>query len=147
MERIEVVRKEVDAILLEQLNDEVRRNGYEHLYGVAPFSSILAVKRKLDVELCTIAGMFHDIYTYKFEYVKNHAQLGAIEAGNLLKGTGMFKSDEIEINHSDKNTKHNKYSELLKDADVLQNSFYNISLALKHPKRLKKAAKSLGIKM
>ncbi len=153
MNKLELVRKEIDSVLMKQPDEKVRRDGFVHLYGVAQYCSLLAVKRKLDVELCTITGLLHDIYTYKFEYVKDHARLGAIEAGSLLQGMGIFELNEIEIiktaigNHSDKKTKHDKYSELLKDADVLQNSFYNISFEIKHRKRLKKVMKSLGIKM
>lgn len=148
-----MVRNEIDLFLMKQTDEKIRRDGFIHLYGVAQYCSMLAVKRKLDVELCTIAGMLHDIYTYKFEYVKEHARLGAIEAGKLLNNLGVFKADEIEIiktaisNHSDKKLKHDKYSELLKDADVLQNSFYNTSFELKHRKRLKKVLKSIGINM
>lgn len=153
MNRLELVRNEIDAILLNQNNVEERRNGYVHLYGVAQCCSILAIKRGLDVELCAIIGMLHDIHTYKFDYVKDHAILGATEAENLMKELNVFTDEEIEIvrnsifNHSDKKTKQDKYSELLKDADVLQNSLYNTTFEIKHKKRLKKTFKNFGIKM
>ena len=152
MNRLETVRVEVDAILMNQSNVEIRRNGFVHLYGVAQNCSILAIKRGLDVELCTIIGMLHDIYTYKVGYVKEHAKLGAAEAENLLKELNIFTDDEIEIvrnsiyNHSDKKTIHVNFSELLKDADVLQNSLYNYAYELSHRKRYKKILKELGIK-
>jgi len=153
MNRLELVRNEIDAILLNQNNVEERRNGYVHLYGVAQCCSILAIKRGLDVELCAIIGMLHDIHTYKFNYVKDHAILGATEAENLMKELNVFTDEEIEIvrnsifNHSDKKTKQDKYSELLKDADVLQNSLYDTTFEIKHKKRLKKTFKNFGIKM
>ena len=153
MNRLELVRNEIDAILLNQNNVEERRNGYVHLYGVAQCCSILAIKRGLDVELCAIIGMLHDIHTYKFDYVKDHAILGATEAENLMKELNVFTDEEIEIvrnsifNHSDKKTKQDKYSELLKDADVLQNSLYDTTFEIKHKKRLKKTFKNFGIKM
>jgi len=153
MERIELVRKEIDTILLNQENVDERRDGYVHLYSVAQNCTMLAIKRGLDVELCTITGLLHDIYTYKYGYVKDHALLGATEAENLLRGLEVFTDQEIEIiknaiiNHSDKKTKHDKYSELLKDADVLQNSLYNASFDVNHKKRLKKIFKGLGMKL
>ncbi len=153
MNRLELVRNEIDAILLNQNKVEERRNGYVHLYGVAQCCSILAIKRGLDVELCAIIGMLHDIHTYKFNYVKDHAILGATEAENLMKELNVFTDEEIEIvrnsifNHSDKKTKQDKYSELLKDADVLQNSLYDTTFEIKHKKRLKKTFKNFGIKM
>jgi uncharacterized protein len=153
MNRLELVRNEIDVILLNQNNVEERRNGYVHLYGVAQCCSILAIKRGLDVELGAIIGMLHDIHTYKFNYVKEHAVLGATEAENLMKELNVFTDEEIEIvrnsifNHSDKKTKQDKYSELLKDADVLQNSLYDTTFEIKHKKRLKKTFKNFGIKM
>lgn len=153
MNRLELVRNEIDTILLNQENVNVRPEGYIHLYGVAQNCTLLAIKRGLDVELCTILGLLHDIYTYKFGYVKEHALLGAEEAENLLRDLELFTEVEIEIiktaisHHSDKKNIHDKYSELLKDADLLQNSLYNTSLEIKHRKRLKKAYKNLGIKV
>jgi len=153
MNRLELVRTEIDAILLNQENVNVRPEGYIHLYGVAQACTMLAIKRKLDVEICTIIGLLHDIYTYKIGYVKEHAILGAIEAENLLRDLEIFTDEEIETirtaisHHSDKKTKHDKYSELLKDADVLQNSLYTTTSDIKHRKRVKKVFRNLGIKI
>ena len=153
MERLELVRSVVNSVLSNQEDVKLRSEGYIHLYGVAQNCTLLAIKRKLDVELCTIIGLLHDIYTYKYDYVKEHAILGATEAENLLIDLDVFTKDEIEIiktaisNHSDKKTKHDKYSEMLKDADVLQNSLYNTSFEIKHVKTLKKVFRNLGIKM
>ena len=153
MNRLELVKNELDTILLNQENVHVRPDGYIHLYGVAQNCSLLAIKRKLNVELCTITGLLHDIHTYKIGYSKDHALLGAVEAENLLLDLEIFNDEEIEIiktsisHHSDKKTIHDVYSELLKDADVLQNSLYTTSFEVKHRKRLKKAFKNLGIKI
>jgi uncharacterized protein len=153
MNRLELVKNELDTILLNQENVHVRPDGYIHLYGVAQNCSLLAIKRKLNVELCTITGLLHDIHTYKIGYSKDHALLGAVEAENFLRDLEIFNDEEIEIiktaisHHSDKKTIHDPYSELLKDADVLQNSLYATSFDVKHRKRLKKAYKNLGIKI
>ena len=152
MNRIELVRNNIDVILKQQEDLHVRRDGYVHLYGVAQNCTLLAIKRGLNVELGTIIGLLHDIYSYKFSYEKEHALLGATEAENLLRKLAVFTDDEIEIiktaisNHSNKKIKHDKYSELIKDADLLQNFLYNLSFNPKHKKRVKKIAKSLGIK-
>lgn len=153
MDRLELVRKEIDEMLLNQPDVELRRRGYVHLYGVAQNCSMLAIKRGLDIELCAIMGMLHDIYTYKHGYVKDHALLGVPEAEKILRGLNLFTEEEMSIvklaiaYHSDKKIKHDKYSELLKDADLLQNSLYNTSFEIKHVKRLKNALKDFGIKM
>lgn len=153
MNRLELVRAEIDSVLLNQTNVEKRREGYVHLYGVAQCCSLLGVQRGLDVELCTVIGMLHDIYTYKFEYVKNHALLGADEAEKVLRKLNVFSEKEIGIvrnaiiNHSNKKVKHDKYSELIKDADVLQNSLFHVSFEVKHKDRLKKIFKRFGVKI
>ena len=153
MNRLESVRNEIDIILLNQENIDIRPEGYIHLYGVAQNCALLAIKRGLDVELCTIIGLLHDIYTYKIGYVKDHAMLGALKAENLLRDLEIFTDEEIETiktaisHHSDKKTKHDKFSELLKDADLLQNSLYNTIFEVKHRKRLKKTFKNLNIKI
>ncbi len=153
MDRLELVRKEIDLILLNQPDVELRRRGYIHLYGVAQNCSILAIKRRLDIELCAIIWMLHDIYTYKNGYVKDHALLGLPEAEKILRELNLFTEEEINIvkqaiaYHSEKKIKHDDYSELLKDADVLQNSLYNTSFEIKHIKRLKKVFKSFGVKI
>jgi uncharacterized protein len=153
MNRLELVRNEIDTILLNQADDAHRRDGYVHLYGVAQNCAILAIKRGLDVELCTVIGMLHDIYTYKYNYVKNHAVLGVVEAESLLRKLNVFSDEEISIvknaicNHSNKKIKNDKYSELIKDADVLQNSLYNLTFEIKHKDRLKKIFKNFGVRM
>jgi len=153
MNRLQLVRAEIDELLLTQPNVQARRDGYVHLYGVAQNCALLAIKRGLDIELCTIMGLLHDIYTYKFEYVKNHGVLGAAEAENLLKKLDLFSEAEIELvkravrNHSNKKTKHDKYSELLKDADILQNTIYRSEIEVKHKDRLKKVFRNFGIRM
>jgi len=153
MNRLELVRTEVDGILLNQENVNMRPEGYLHLYGVAQNCALLALKKGLDVEICTIMGLLHDIHTYKVGYVREHALLGAITAENILRDLELFTDEEIHVVktaislHSDKKTKHDKYSELLKDADLLQNSLYNTTFEIKHRKRLKKAFKKLGIKI
>jgi len=153
MEKLEFVRKEIDVILMNQRDEQVRRHGFIHLYGVSDNCALLALKRGLDIELCAIIGLLHDIYTYKYGYVKNHAALGVQEAEDLLLKSELFSVREIEIvknaiaYHSDKKNKQDKYCEMIKDADLLQNTLYNSMTEIKYPKRLKKLFKSLGIKI
>lgn len=153
MNRLEMVRTEVDEILLCQPNVKIRRDGYVHLYGVSQYCTLIAIERGLNIELCTIIGMLHDIFTYKYEYVKNHAILGMDEAELLLRKIGAFTDEEINIvitaigNHSNKKEKHDKYSEMIKDADVMQNSLYDTTYEINHPKRLRKILARLDLKL
>jgi HD superfamily phosphodiesterase len=131
MKRIEVVRKHIDEILLNVPDNFMRRCGYLHLYGVSQACTMIAMKRNEDVELATIAGMLHDIYTYAKMDSKDHAQKGAIMAKEILVSMKLFDEKEINLicnaihNHSDKTRTHSSFSEVLIDADVLQHCLYN----------------------
>ena len=65
----------------------------------------------------------------------------------------MFSDEEIEIvkiairNHSNKKKEHDKFSELIKDADILQNTIYRSEVEIKHKDRLKKVFRNFGIRM
>lgn len=80
MNRVESVRHVIDEILQRQPDVEERRCGFVHLYGVAQSCALLALKRGLDTELCTVAGMLHDIWNYETGDPTDHATLGSVEA-------------------------------------------------------------------
>lgn len=143
MNRVETIRKAVDQLLINKGSTDNMRTGWVHLYGVSQFCTLLAIKRNLDFEIASVCGMLHDIYTYNYQYEKNHAELGLQDVEKILRSTNLFTDEEITIiltairNHSLKKVIHDPYSELLKDADTLQNSLYNPGLKIKHKKRLK----------
>jgi uncharacterized protein len=153
MNKLEEVRKVVDNILLEQSNLEERRCGYVHLYGVSSNCSLLALKRGVNVELCAISGMLHDISSYKTGYSIDHAKLGSIEARKILNEINCFSEEEINIicnsifSHSNKQDVGNGYEEILKDADVLQHYLYNTNFLINQNEkdRLNNLFKELGI--
>ncbi len=153
--RLEKLRETIQKTLLENNNIDDVCDGLVHLNGVGQYCCLLAAKRNLDTEIATACGLLHDIYTYKYEYSKQHAQLGALEAEQILSSTAQFTPDEMELivnaiaQHSDKKSidNTNPYAELLKDADTLQNSLYNPRLSIKHKSRLKEVLKELGIKI
>jgi uncharacterized protein len=131
LDRTEQVRQVVDAILRGQPNEMVRRSGFIHLYGVAQACALLALKRGLDAELGTVAGMLHDLWTYKTGDSTDHGPRGAPLAREILAELGCFAEAEIDTicqaiaRHSTKGEVHGTYDELLKDADVLQHYLYN----------------------
>lgn len=154
MNRVERIRSVVDTILAQQPDAVERRCGFVHLYGVAVACGLLALKRGLDPQLCTTAGMLHDIWAYKVGDPTNHAELGCAEARRLLQDTGEYTDAEISLiceaisNHSSKDHIHGEMSELLKDADVLQHYLYNTSLPRheSHTARLAGILSELGIR-
>ena len=131
LDRLALVRERVDAILKQRENWEYKHAGTIHLYGVSAVCVLLAAKRGLDPELCAIAGLLHDIRTYRTGDYQDHARLGAPEAESILEELGCFTPEEIALvgcaiaRHSDKDACHDAMDELLKDADVLQHFLYN----------------------
>lgn len=131
MNRIEKVREYVDAILLDMSDTVERRCGYSHLYGVSQACTMIALKRRENTELATIAGMLHDIYFYSTMDTKDHAHKGSVMARGFLNSLHSFDDEEIDMicnaiyNHSSKDVKHSSFDEVLIDADVLQHCLYN----------------------
>ena len=126
MERIGAVQARVDQIIAGQTEKREIKFGYVHLYSVSQACALLAMKRQENVELATIAGLLHDIYAYKTGTRADHAHQGAVLAKEILQETNLFSEEEIETisraidHHSDKDTVHTPFDEVLKDADVLQ---------------------------
>lgn len=156
MERVECIRQVVDNIVRQQSDHDDRRCGFVHLYGVSAIGVLLALKRGLNPELCAIAGMLHDIWSYKTGDPTDHAHYSAIEAETILRNAKSFTHTEIRnicdaIAHHRRKQTHDdsRLSELLKDADVLQHYLYNPTLpdnpALKWPQRLQNTLDELGI--
>ena len=134
--RIEKLRAFIDSIILDMEDSEERRCAYVHLYGVSLFCAIIARRRNQDVELATMAGMLHDLYTYKMMDSKNHAKKGAKLAKEILNSLELTTEEETKLickaisNHTDKKSKHSNFTEVLIDADVMQHHFYNVSLPI-----------------
>ena len=128
--RLEVLRNKIDELIFERQPEKIRFF-IEHLYSVARYCSLLALKRNLNPELAMTAGMLHDIYRVTNNKAENHDVLGAEKATDILKGLDLYNDDEISIiataisKHCDKSSIHEPYDEILKDADVLSHCFYN----------------------
>lgn len=154
MNRIEQVRQVVDETLRQQPNEEERRCGFVHLYGVAQACALLALRRGLNAELGTIAGMLHDLCSYKTLDTTDHGPRGAVLARGILEELGNFASTEIDAichaieHHSDKTGIHDPFDELLKDADVLSHYLYNTLFPVieKERDRLPVVLAEVGIK-
>ena len=153
MNRIEVLRKYVDNVLLKMTDNEERRSAYVHLYGVSQCCAMIAIKRGEDVELSMAAGMLHHIYSYSAMDSKDHAHKGVTMAIDILVASGQFNDDELKkictaiYSHSDKGTIDSSFDEVLKDADVMQHYFYNPLVEVKESERvrLEKLIKEFGL--
>ena len=126
--RLEVLRIEMDKLIMASDRPRVY---FSHLQCVSHFCTLLALKRNLNVELATTCGILHDIANVNGSGGDNHTIKGAEEAEELLRAMNSYNDDEIKIisiaisRHNDKNTVHEPFDELLKDADVMSHCFYN----------------------
>jgi len=151
--RIEKLREYIDGIILNMTNYEERRIAYVHLYGVSQFCTLIALKRKLNVELATMAGMLHDFYTYKMMDPIDHGIRGSVLAKETLELLKLTTKEETEIiseaiyHHSNKIDKFSDFTEILIDADVLQHHLYNTMLPIieKEKVRLEKLKEEFGL--
>lgn len=131
MNRIEVLRKYIDEMLINMTDAEERRCAYLHLYGVSHLCTLIALKRGENAELATMAGMLHDIYSYSKMDSKDHAHKGASMAREILNALKITNEAETELicsaiyTHSEKEVIHSSFNEILIDADVFQHCLYN----------------------
>ncbi len=151
--RIEKLRRHIDEILLNMKDTAERRCAYVHLYGVSQACTMIALKRDQDVELATMAGMLHDLHSYKTINTENHAEYGAILARQILEELKLTTDIETDLicsailNHSSKGATHSAFDEVLIDADVLQHYLYNpLFPVMEHEKyRLQNLINEFGI--
>ena len=144
MNRVEKLREYVDEILLNKNNDRDRRMAYVHLYGVAQACAMIAKKRGVDIELAIMAGMLHDLYTYKKkdevrhlgmdainEVIKNHRVDGPIYIREILDKWQLTTTEETDIicaaiqGGIGKDNKTLELEKVVNDANILQFYFYN----------------------
>lgn len=153
MTELEMVRQVVDSVLREQEDEEIHRAGYIHLYGVSETSALLARRRGLSVAIASVAGMLHDIYTYRTGLQLLHAPSGAEDARVIMRDLGRFSQEEQQmihsaiLRHSDKERVDGPYDELLKDADVLQHYLHDPTRSFSAPvaQRICTVAAELGL--
>lgn len=131
--RIDILREYIDKILLNIQDTFERRCAYLHLYGVAQACALIALKRGENVELATMSGMLHDLYTYKFGDSTLHAEKGATLAREVLCELAITNENETSLicsaihNHSSKGDNFSGLDEVLIDADVMQHCLYDMT--------------------
>lgn len=132
--RIDQVRRYLDDMLKSCSDKETGRCGFVHLYGVGQACALLALRRGHDrayAELAEIAGMLHDYVKYRDNAEADHAQKSSVEAGRILRETGCFTQQEIDMvctaidRHGLKEQTDGELDEILKDADTLQHWLRN----------------------
>ncbi|MCL2188959.1 MAG: HD domain-containing protein [Defluviitaleaceae bacterium] len=128
--RLELLRNKIDTLIFEKQPQKIRFF-IEHLYSVARYCALLAMKRNLSAELAMTAGMLHDIARITDNANQDHDTLGAQRTREILAEMGLYDEAEIStiatavLHHCEKSTLHEPYDEILKDADVLSHCMYN----------------------
>jgi hypothetical protein len=153
-DRIERVREYVNNIFDGIADVGERRAAYIHSYGVSHCCALLAAKRGLNLELATIIGLIHDVYSYKTGVTALHSQNGA-EMVRVAFKYDIFKvsfsDDEQTIiksaiyHHSNKDLVHDEYDELVKDGDILQRLSFDNVYGWAHGQRLLRILQELSI--
>lgn len=145
MNKLDIVKEKVFENLESKCYGYKKKQAYDHLIGVSNLCGILALKRNLDVEISMIIGLLHDYSTYILGSSFDHAHRSSMLSTKLLNDLN-FNEQDITIistaiyNHSDKEKINDEYSELIKDADVL-NQYLNQKDAIftkEYNKRLEK---------
>lgn len=153
MSRLKELRAYVENEINQLEDEEKKLSAIEHLYGVSLSATILAKKRGLDSELAAIAGMLHDLHAYKSGSYDDHAHQGAGLARNILEKLDLTTMEETDAicssiyHHDDKLVVDSPMDELLKDADVIDHCFKDVSKPIKEKEqnRYDSICKELGI--
>ncbi len=136
MGRLKDLRALVDE-KLKTIDDAKRISATVHLYGVSLAATLIAEKRGLDQELCTMAAMLHDMHAYLSGSYDDHAHKGAKLAEEILAELNQTSEEETACicsmiyHHDDKEVVDSAYDEVLKDADVIHHCFNDLSKPIK----------------
>ena len=143
MSRLKELRKYVDAELNKMQDPDKRISAAAHLYGVSLAAALLAEKRGLDPELCSMAAMLHDMHAYKTGSYDDHAHKGAELAREILGELKLTDAGETELicsaiyHHDDKLVTDGAMDEVLKDADVIHHCMNDLSKAVKDKEKIR----------
>src|ERR1044071_8362968 len=125
----------IDVLLTSDIPDSQRQNSIawelKHHSGVTQMARLLARKRGLQMDVCTIGALLHDIYAIIYGKYRDHAHLGAPIALQIANEIGGFTPQELNLihqivyDHSDKDVwSRDAYREFGKDADILDVFLY-----------------------
>ncbi len=112
-----------------------------HMFSSSQIAKLYAIKHDLDVELCSLIAILHDIAVVEARVRENHDKIAedfvikATERYNTVARKNLPEITDEELSiiveavtvHSDKDVySDNKYVEMLKDVDSLDRYLYGI---------------------
>ena len=143
MSRLKELRKYVDVEINKMEDPEKRTGAIAHLYGVSLAATMIARKRGLDPEIAAMAAMLHDLHAYKTGSYEDHAHKGADLAREILGELKLTDQTETDMicsaiyHHDDKQVEDSLLDEVLKDADVIDHCFKDLSKAVKEKEQMR----------
>lgn len=143
MSRLKELRKYVDVEINKMEDPEKRTGAITHLYGVSLAATMIARKRGLDPEIAAMAAMLHDLHAYKTGSYEDHAHKGADLAREILGELKLTDQTETDMicsaiyHHDDKQVEDSLLDEVLKDADVIDHCFKDLSKAVKEKEQMR----------
>ncbi len=126
-----------------------------HAYGTAYLSSTLAYRRNLSPEIAFAAGLLHDAGRVAGGVSEDHPKKAGFLLRSVLEEAG-YTFEEVDIileavtSHAYKSFKGSPYSEVLKDAIILERAFStgtDYADMRKSRQRLKHGFKELGFRL
>lgn len=125
----------VDLLLTSKVPDPERDSSIcwelKHQATTLQLARILALKRRLPVDICAVGLLFHDINSIVHGKYRSHAHSGTPIAMSILRKLGGFSEKELDQiariirNHSDKHIwTEDSFQEIGKDVDVLDCFLY-----------------------
>ena len=133
--RIEILRRYIEDVLFDSRKDlRIRFFYYNHMVCVSQFCALIALRRGEDVELATMAGLLHDIYTFLYFDSEKHAKKGSVLAREILGELMLTTDEETDMicsaikHHSKKSGSFSAFDEVLIDADVMEHSLHNATM-------------------
>lgn len=154
-DKVSRVRAYVNNIFDHIEDADEKRAGYVHTYGVSHCCALLAMKRGLNLELATVIGLLHDVYSYKTGVTAWHSQNGAEMVRVAFKHSlvDLFTDEEQTIiksaiyHHTNKDMVHDAYDEMLKDSDILQRLSFDTTYGWAYGQRLLRTMQELLLLM
>jgi hypothetical protein len=124
-----------EKLLKFDVSEETRESStifeLKHHHSTLQFARLLARKRNLPVDVCSVGALLHDIYVIETGAYSNHARNGVPYAQKILDEIGGFGNEKtaqilnIIGSHSDKHIfSDDPFSEFGKDVDILDCFLY-----------------------
>jgi hypothetical protein len=136
--RVESIRILINETIFSMDSTLKKQEASVRLYGVSSIASMIAMKRGLEPEIATIAGLLHYFYNYKTGIIHYPGINSAEAVRPIIRDLGVFSTEEQLVilraifYQDQRGQAHGPYDELIKDAIVLHKFLQNTEQAVTH---------------